>query len=269
LRLAPLVSNFCCSPNSEKEQSMECAVVSASNDRCFGGRPRPVPKKNRRFGCLILLVGSSVAACNNLQPLDRGAATPQAAPDPNTTPTTAILASDRPIGLSIDDETATTTDPCVKTTQDKTEILTTYCARCHSGPAEQAQGLPPWNFVLDDNKLIHEQFTREQQPPQRYVVPGDPSHSVLYMRVAVIGDMPPQPTDLGTPRNPAPTLSDFSVLRDWIEHCLPGSLPRGVSAGDGDGGDTPANPADGGALDGSSDSDDCEGGSTCTPLVME
>jgi hypothetical protein len=249
---------------------MECAVVSATNDRRFAGRRRPAAIKIPRPGYLILLVGSCVAACNNLQPLDRNAATAEPVADPNATPTTAILASDRPIGLNVDDDTATTPDPCVKTTQDKTEILTAYCARCHSGPAAQAQGLPPWNFVLDDDRLIHEQFTREQQPPQRYIVPGDPSRSVLYMRVAVIGDMPPQPTDLGTPRNPAPTLSDFSVLRDWIEHCLPGSLPRGVSADDGDGGGQPPDDtADGGALDGSSDSDDCEGGTTCTPLVME
>jgi hypothetical protein len=175
----------------------------------------------------LLSLGLCTIACG-LQPLDRTAATPVAGLDPNATPTTAILAGAPAIGLSLENENTTTGDPCAKTTQDKTEILTVYCARCHSGPAEQAQGLPPWNFVLDDGRLVSEQFTREQQAPQRYVIPGDPEKSILYVRAAILGDMPPQPTDLGTPRNPTPSLSDFSVLHDWIEHCLPGSKPRGA-----------------------------------------
>ncbi|HXI59858.1 MAG TPA: hypothetical protein VNO55_27510 [Polyangia bacterium] len=185
----------------------------------------------------ILFPLALVAGCG-IQPVNHGAATPVPGRDPNAPPTTAILSSARPIELDPEDESATTADPCEKTLRDKTDILTAYCARCHSGPAAQAQGLPPWNFVLDDKRLISEQFTREQQPPQRYVIPGDPMGSVLYVRAVVLRDMPPQPTDLGTPRNPAPTLSDASVLRDWIEHCLPGAPPRQPpSGGDDDGGD--------------------------------
>jgi hypothetical protein len=180
----------------------------------------------------ILFPLALVAGCG-IQPVNHGAATPESGRDPSAPPTTAILSSARPIELDPDDESATTADPCEKTLRDKTDILTAYCARCHSGPAAQAQGLPPWNFVLDDNRLISEQFTREQQPPQRYVIPGDPMRSVLYVRAVVLRDMPPQPTDLGTPRNPAPTLSDASVLRDWIAHCLPGAPPRLPPSGGG------------------------------------
>lgn len=182
------------------------------------------------FPCLWLaLLGASTTGClQTLQPLDRDAATLPVIND-NAGPTTSILPSAPPIGLRVEDDNATTTDPCVKTNQDKTEILTVYCAACHSGPADRAQGLPPWNFVLDDQRLVTEEFTREEQPPQHYVIPGDPDHSVLYVRAAILRDMPPQPTDLGTPRNPAPSLSDFSVLRDWIEHCLPAAPPQATA----------------------------------------
>ena len=49
-------------------------------------------------------------------------------------------------------------------------------------------GLPPWNFVLDDSRLVTEQWIREGQPPQRFAIPGDPDHSAVYMRAAVVGD---------------------------------------------------------------------------------
>jgi hypothetical protein len=199
----------------------------------------------------VLLVG----AC--LQPVDDNAATPPPPVDPNAQPTTTILPTALPIGLSVDDEGQTTDDPCVKTRRDKTEILTAYCAPCHSGAT--ALGLPPWNFVLDDAKLVTEQWIREGQPPQRFVIPGDPDHSAIYVRAAIVGDMPPQPTDLGSPRNPRPSLSDLSVLREWIMHCAPGAPAEGGGAGGagggggGAGGDAPdaGGGSDGGSANGS------------------
>jgi hypothetical protein len=175
-----------------------------------------------------LLVGSC------LQPVNDNASTPPPPVDPNAQPTTTILPTALPIGLNADDEGQTTDDPCVKTRQDKTEILTAFCAPCHSGAT--ALGLPPWNFVLDDDKLVTEVWVREGQPPQRFVIPGDPDHSAIYVRAAIVGDMPPQPTDLGTPRNPRPSLSDLSVLREWIMHCAPGSPATGAGGGASDAG---------------------------------
>jgi hypothetical protein len=175
----------------------------------------------------LLLLWSALLGPSCFQPVQTNAWTPQMAPDPNATPTTDIEPSALPIQTNIDDDTQTTDDPCVKTEQDKTDVLTAYCARCHSGPT--AVGLPPWDFVLDDAKLVSELWIREGQPAQRFVIPGDPDHSAIYQRAAVIGDMPPQPTDLGTPRNPQPSLSDLSVLREWIMHCAP--APAGSVAG--------------------------------------
>ncbi len=107
---------------------------------------------------------------------------------------TRVVPTADPIALDPNDETKTTADPCEKTRQDKTDILSAYCAGCHSGSA--AVGLPPWDFVLDDQRLVTEVWMREGQPAQRFVIPGDPDHSALYQRMAISGDMPPQPTDV-------------------------------------------------------------------------
>jgi hypothetical protein len=147
---------------------------------------------------------------------------------------TRIVPSTDPIALDPMDEASTTMDPCEKTRRDKTEILTAFCASCHAGSA--AVGLPPWNFVLDDDRLVKELWTREGQPPQRFVIPGDPAHSALYQRMAIVGDMPPQPTDLGTHRNPTPSLADISIIEDWILHCLGASPPTATGGSSGSGG---------------------------------
>lgn len=148
---------------------------------------------------------------------------------------TQIVPSTNPIALDVMDDSSTTTDACEKTRRDKTEILTAYCASCHSGTA--AVGLPPWNFVLDEKRLVSEVWTREGQPAQRFVIPGDPDHSALYQRMGIAGDMPPQPTDLGTHRNPTPSAADISIIREWILHCLGAPEPGG--GGTGSGGATP------------------------------
>ena len=192
-------------------------------------------------GLFVLTCG---AGC--MQPVNTGSTAGGGARDPNATPSTVIEPSQLPIGTDITDEAKTTDDPCVKTRADKTEILKAYCASCHSGPT--AFGLPKFDFVLDDAALISREWIREGQPAQRFVIPGDPSNSVLYTRVAVIGDMPAQPSDLATPRNPAPSLSDIGILYEWIAHCAgPAMTPPGgaggasgsggAGGGDDDGGD--------------------------------
>ena len=58
-------------------------------------------------------------------------------------------------------------------------------------------------------------------------LPGDPDHSLIYHRVAVVQDMPP-PSTIGSPLS-HPSVSDFSVLHEWIQSCIP-NLP-GQDAG--------------------------------------
>jgi hypothetical protein len=176
------------------------------------------------------------------QKVSSSASNGQGQRDPNATPSTAIEPSAPPIETDPDDENVTTTDPCQKTRADKTDILKAYCARCHDGPT--SSGLPQFDFVLDDAALLTRLWIREGQSPQRFVIPGDPEHSVVYTRVALIGDMPAQPSDVATPRNPVPSLSDVSVLHEWILDCAGPPEGRGAGSTLGpDGGDRPGNPA--------------------------
>jgi hypothetical protein len=55
--------------------------------------------------------------------------------------------------------------------------------------------------------------------PVRLLVPGDPDGSRIYQRIAG-GEMPPR-RDATLPSLPRPTVSDLSLIREWIESCLP------------------------------------------------
>jgi hypothetical protein len=164
----------------------------------------------------LLLTLSALAASACFQEVDMGADARTRAQNGPPPLATAIDDTQSPIGLSNKDDNQVTAVPCVKVRQDKTYILEAYCAGCHGH--QPAQGLPPWDFVLDDQRLVTEVWQRAGQPDQHFVIPGDPDHSALYTRAAT--DMPPVPTDLGTQRAPWPTASDLSVLREWIMRCL-------------------------------------------------
>jgi hypothetical protein len=208
----------------------------------------PLPRS--RALCLIVCLGAVPALAGGcFQKVSSSASNGRGQRDPNAIPSTVIEPSAPPIETDPDDESVTATDPCQKTRADKTDILKAYCARCHDGPT--SSGLPQFDFVLDDSALLTRQWVREGQSPQRFVIPGDPEHSVLYTRVALIGDMPAQPSDVATPRNPVPSPSDVSVLYEWILDCTGPSEGRGSGSTAGpDGGGRPGSPAsDAGATD--------------------
>ncbi len=50
----------------------------------------------------------------------------------------------------------------------------------------------------------------------RLLKPGDPAHSVVYARIAN-NEMPPNQDLIPVPR---PTISELSVLQNWIYNCL-------------------------------------------------
>jgi hypothetical protein len=139
---------------------------------------------------------------------------------------TVILPGPPPFGFfDPNGEIVTSDEPCDATRAQASAILTKHCADCHGGrtPGERA-GNPPFDFVLDPVKLANT-FTQNTTPPMRFVLPGDPNHSRLYVR-ARLGEMPP-PAQMQLPR---PTVSDVSVLHYWISYCL-GAKPPPAGGG--------------------------------------
>jgi len=129
-----------------------------------------------------------------------------------------------------------TTVPCEATSAHAATIFLLNCAGCHGGrTAGERQGQPPFDYVLDPERLMTARSATvpdplappENQIPNtptfegmRFIVPGDPDHSRIYLRVTR-KEMPPPPivgmTDTLKSR---PNVSDFSVLREWITNCL-------------------------------------------------
>jgi hypothetical protein len=107
-------------------------------------------------------------------------------------------------------------DPCMVTVDQARQIRETYCAACHAPPAKMGG----FDFVLDDAKLksaVSSTVFDDAGKPLRFLVPGDPDRSRIYHRI-VAGEMPPTQAP-PLPPNPAPTVSDLSVLRTWITAC--------------------------------------------------
>jgi hypothetical protein len=124
---------------------------------------------------------------------------------------------------------ATTDDPAAAIEQKSLAIRETYCAGCHAAPAT----VGGFGVVLDDRALLRAVSTTvvdDAGAPVRLVVPGNADGSRLYQRV-LRGEMPPQP--------PRPSVSDVSVLREWILTCLvnlassDGGASAAIDGGDG------------------------------------
>jgi len=134
--------------------------------------------------------------------------------------------------IELDLEGATTQDSCVATTAQAQGILEENCSGCHAPPA----AMGGFNTILDFPRLVEETSNTLRDPatgdPVRLVIPGDPDGSRLYRRAA-IGEMPPQ-RDASLPPLPRPSIADVSILRQWIESCLPetSEAPTTVPAGD-------------------------------------
>jgi hypothetical protein len=113
----------------------------------------------------------------------------------------------------------TTRDSCVATTEQARAILERNCSGCHAPPA----AMGGFRSILDFPVLVTLTSSTLRDPvtgdPVRLVIPGDPDGSRLYRRAAG-GEMPPT-RDASLPPLPRPTISDVSVLRQWIDECLP------------------------------------------------
>ncbi|HEX4353037.1 MAG TPA: hypothetical protein VHZ95_08990 [Polyangiales bacterium] len=163
----------------------------------------------------VLALSSSLAAC---QPLDSAAA----AGDLQAVDVDDHTVALDPPAIELADG-GSVNDACAATTIQAHEILENNCARCHGGATPGArQGSPPFDCVLDTTRLLTMVSATAVDPdtmqPAHFLVPGDPDHSRIYLR-PLHGEMPP-PDVVGLPPNPRPSVSDLSVLRQWISSCV-------------------------------------------------
>jgi hypothetical protein len=145
-----------------------------------------------------------------------GASSQTAALEPDAGSGRTVALDTPPIELIEGD---TTRDSCVATTEQARDILESTCAGCHAPPA----AMGGFRSILDFPVLVTLTSSTLRDPltgdPVRLVIPGDPDGSRLYRRAAG-GEMPPT-RDASLPPLPRPTISDLSVLRQWIDACLP------------------------------------------------
>jgi hypothetical protein len=170
-----------------------------------------------------------VAAAGCFQEIDSGASSagPRSGPPVRTVD---LMTPAIPLGPG--DDAGTTDDACMATTNAAMNVLRSACSACHGGGPGQNLGQPPFDYVLDVPKLLTAVSETVTDPvtkkPVRFLVPGDPDHSRIYVRMFT-RQMPPGDV-VGLPPNPSrPSVSDISVMRQWIAHCL------GVDASDGTG----------------------------------
>jgi hypothetical protein len=180
---------------------------------------------SRRLGAVFALLGG-LTGC---QPLDTAAALG----DPSDGEAEGFGAGLEKPTIELADG-STVADGCAAVSRQAHDILEQSCARCHGGGNPGArQGAPPFDCVLDTESLIAKVSVTAKDPdtslPARFLVPGDPDHSRIYLR-PLHGEMPP-PDVVGLPPNPRPTVSDLSVLRHWIASCV---SPTDMQAGDTD-----------------------------------
>jgi hypothetical protein len=180
-----------------------------------------------RFLFLLILAAPASASC--LQKLDPNLAAGGALNLPAPAATACapsdgfachfeVRTTTTPVGLTADADgnvVESGSDPCAKVRQDALRLLTTKCVPCHT------PSTPPLNFITDFERLITGSSpTPSYAPNPRYVVPGKPEESLIYIRAAINKDMP-----LQDPLAPSSglTVSESSVLREWITSCVPGA----------------------------------------------
>jgi hypothetical protein len=121
-----------------------------------------------------------------------------------TTPDIGVVADEN------GDPTETTTNPCDKVKSDAKQVRTTFCNRCHQGVGITSQ----LDNIDDETSFINQMADQAKFPGWKLLVPGDLDKSLIYQRVVVRGDMPP-PSTIDAPV-PHPSISDMSVLREWV-----------------------------------------------------
>jgi hypothetical protein len=169
-----------------------------------------------RSSGLGILFALCIGGC---QPIDSGAALGEPYSDASASASSALQGP----GIELADG-STPSDGCEAVRIEAHDILERTCAHCHGGDSPGArQGTPPFDCVLDPERMVSmvsaTAIDSDTHAPARFLKPGDADHSRIYLR-PYNGEMPP-PDVIGLPANPRPSVSDLSVLRQWIESCVP------------------------------------------------
>lgn len=111
------------------------------------------------------------------------------------------------------DNATTATDGCAKVAFDGQAMLSNFCDSCHqTGSLGNLVGIDTAATSLVNRSASG------KYPGWKYIVVGSPETSLIYNRVVMTGDMPPPSTiDAVVPH---PSISDMSVLRQWILTCM-------------------------------------------------
>lgn len=124
-------------------------------------------------------------------------------PDMTTTPEIGEVAADN------GDPTSFAKSGCDKDQFDTQAMMNNDCANCHeTGSNGNFQG------VNDITTLINKTASTKYPAGTKFIVPGDPANSLIFKRIMAL-EMPPPSSDV-TNQLPHPTISDMSVLQQWI-----------------------------------------------------
>lgn len=142
-----------------------------------------------------------------------------------------------PIEVTTDlskDPVGTANSACDAMNQQAIWILKTNCGQCHGSqlsvdPANTtASGLPAWNFVDDPKKMLDPNNFTDLKPTSTdpgvpFLKKGDPGGSRIYQRMMLGNTAGTPPQQVMPPLSTGRTLtvSDFSLLNEWIKSCLP------------------------------------------------
>jgi hypothetical protein len=97
---------------------------------------------------------------------------------------------------------------CEKDAFDTQLALKTFCEGCHQVSTNgNLQGIDDITSLI--NKPASSKFMG-----WKFIVPGDPANSLIFKRVLAL-EMPPASSDVNNPI-PHPSISDMSVLQQWI-----------------------------------------------------
>lgn len=229
--------------------SLRTNPIKRAGDHAMAG----VRQSAQRLLMLCLAGAVLGSGCQKLDDKAGGSAAPMdfgnVAPLPDGG--TPVILETPPILLA---NGSTTTDPCTAVKAESMRIRETFCRSCH-GP-DGTQGQPLFNFVLDDDKLTTTTFVPSGL---LFVAKGDPEHSELYQRVS-LGLMPPGASDIANQSSIAPTISDVSVLREWIMCLGPQTTSTGGTGGRG--GTGGSDDGRGGAMGTGGRNDDSQNGGT-------